>query len=922
MAALDAPLLGHSPEGSAVCSDRWETKRSEELAACTVARRSSIGREGPSSRVAEAAMTVLSGMLLWLMTLALAVGFATFAFLAMPSETHLAISMQVLGTSICYLWLGMRSKNPASCVQASPIPAIYISIFIKACEAAGLEDPARISTVLSFVWLATLAQGLAFVVCSRYHMGDVLQYFPVSVTTGYNGGIGLLILNASISMMAGVNPLEDMEGFLKPGPLCLALPGTLLALVVYPLSLYCTGPAFKVLPILTTIVVFYLVLPCTGTSLAQARDEGWIFPYYGFSKPTDVLTIFDYTSIDWTQLGHGATLVPPMTLISMIAQYASLGAILLQVAESTKDADEETRHLGQATAVSALVGSMPNLSGMAPSALLLGVVGKRGARGAVLVICGLLHLVLFVSGFPLVSYLPKCSIAGCLLLPISFKMIRGALLESLAFSTWGDYVVIWVMSWTTLMANIQWGLSAGFILSVFRLLYEYAHFSVVDRRESLAEVLTLKGRDGVSKEVLKDHGEEVAGYRLKGVLFFGNCVSLKLELNALFDGAGAGEGGDGVCRPPPKFVVVDFSEVVYVDSSVWEIMASATQRAAKVSSTEIYLCGLSGELFAELMRQGGKLLEKLNLSHVQHAYLLTLEQIEDQILEIAEVPEPKSDGWEQFTAWIASFLPQGLQAGQALERSRLERYFEEVEYEPGDSVQRERAAAMAFYWVMSGEFHIFAEGRNVKQDLVPGSAPQLQTPLAKKLIQRKSTHRKASKEARLGMALLYGKLTQGYTAGGEVFCQEATLGGQAGSRTASIKPMQAYTSLQCKHAGRLLRLAREDFERLRDEDPQLCVAVLLAVASRREVQLRSHMLYQYEPAEVEVVDGFRRRFTMPTSSDKITEAIGIARYNPMKSMALLVDKGFSSLQKQAIRMQDRRAHNDHPQPTAHTVAGF
>ena len=101
---------------------------------------------------------------------------------------------------------------------------------------------------------------------------------------------------------------------------------------------------------------------------------------------------------------------------------------------------------------------------------------------------------LFVSGFPLVGFIPKSSIAGCLLMPISFRMIRGALFESLASSTWSDFLIIWIMSWTTLLANVQYALLSGFVLTVGRLLYEYAHIDIVSRRESIKDVCTVKER--------------------------------------------------------------------------------------------------------------------------------------------------------------------------------------------------------------------------------------------------------------------------------------------------------------------------------------------------------------------------------------------------------------------------------------------
>jgi len=298
-------------------------------------------------------------------------------------------------------------------------------------------------------------------------------------------------------------------------------------------------------------------------------------------------------------------------------------------------------------------------------------------------------------------------------------------------------------------------------------------------------------------------------------------------------------------------------------------------------------------------------LDRLNLGYISHSYLLTLEQLEDKILEAAKVPRPEASGWEEFAAWACARLPQVCDDAQ----SRLEKYFQEFEYEAGDVVQRENAQANAFYWVMSGEFHIFVQ--------VPAKGADAAVPVWwSPSVTRARSRRLASKDHVHGMASLYGKLTQGNIAGGEVFCQEVdcTLGlvDLDGAREPVIRPMLAYTSIQCKRPGTLIRLTREGFARLREEDPQLCVSLLLAVASRREAQLRSHMLYRVEPEQVEVVDGARRRFTMPTSSDRIQELIRNIRYDPMHNVALLAEQVFSSLKYRAIRMQDRR-------PSAHLM---
>jgi MFS superfamily sulfate permease-like transporter/CRP-like cAMP-binding protein len=888
MVALGEPLLASAldatPVSGASPSKTWTNVRQQEIEDCRAKKEHVSAGHGGAGQIA---VQILAGVLLWLVTLSLSVGFATFAFLQMPERTPLAISMQILGSAVVYLWLGMNSTNPASCVQASPIPSIYISVFIQAAQSMHLTETSEISTVLLFVWLTTFSQGIAFVICSRYSMGDVLQYFPPSVIMGYNGGIGLLILNASVAMLSGVNPLENSDSFLQVQPMLLTLPGVLVALVCYMLSQHRTlaaSPTFKVAPIMSVILVFYIVLLLSGLSLEEARRLGWVFPDSGWMSPADPVTTFQLSAVNWDLLNrHALPLLPPMTLISMIAQYASLGAILLQTADSTKDADDETRHLGCASVISGILCAMPNLSGMAPSSLLLGVVGKKGARGSCLVVCGILHLSVFISGFPLVAYIPKCSIAGCLLMPIAFKMIRGALFESLAVSTWSDYLIIWVMSWTTLLANIQYGLLSGFTLTVFRLLYEYAHFDIVSRRESIKDVCTVKERSRQVRHILTRFGQEVMSYRLKGVLFFANCVSFKLELQQLLDDTES-------C--PPKIIVVDFTEVVYVDSSVWEIFANFSAQAKDLAETEVVLCALSASVLQDLSRQGERLRSRLKVDHLRHAYLHTLEQLEDKLLCMVSshecnAPQAADADWADLAAFVARGFPQekaDLVDDGALE-NKLQQYFKKVSYEGGQMVQHQDCIVNSFYFICSGEFHVFVRKAP--------SASRLASPmLARSPYLGRSSgtaskfdipSRKMSKDRfdanEIAKAFLLRKLFSHFVEGVEMFCHED-----------KKQMMEAYTCVQCRAAGDVLQLSREGFEAMRARDPQLSVALLLAATSRREVLRRRLVQSSFEPEEVEVVGGCRRKFTMPLEPSYLSLQSEKNRFNPAQVVGSMLQR--------------------------------
>jgi len=362
----------------------------------------------------------------------------------------------------------------------------------------------------------------------------------------------------------------------------------------------------------------------------------------------------------------------------------------------------------------------------------------------------------------------------------------------------------------------------------------------VNRRETLAEICTMKERDRWSKRILECYGNELVTFRLKGVLFFGNCVSLKLELNSLFDEDQKDE--EGLPVDPPKFVLVDFSEVVYVDTSVWEILHMVSRRAMSVSATEVHLCGMDDNLAGELQEEGHTLLpgsrSELNLEHVLHSYLLALE---DRILRFSSSGHPPVvDGWDQLVAWIAAATPkqEAPQSADTLKK-RLQLYFQEKSHREGNMVQKEGHECTALRFVVSGEFHVFAQARS----------------------------RRTTADRTRNTAMIFRKLTSGCIVGTEVVCgndlvEEAQKGVPSQTAEGEDASKSAHSSLQCKHAGQVLMLTRESFARLRSEDPQLCIALLQAVATVRENELWRFTRYRYEPEEVEVENGIRRQFTI------------------------------------------------------------
>lgn len=143
-------------------------------------------------------------------------------------------------------------------------------------------------------------------------------------------------------------------------------------------------------------------------------------------------------------------------------------------------------------------------------------------------------------------------------------------------------------------------------------------------------------------------------------------------------------------------------------------------------------------------------------------------------------------------------------------------------------------------------------------------------------------------------ALLQRKLTNGFIAGTEVFIHKDV-------------PVISFTSLQCKLAGVLFCLAKADFARMRMQDPELCLALLLVASSLREGSMRRYLRYRYEPEEVEVVHGIRRKFTIASSTPDVMTLQSKGRRGPFRAAFNATYQAFASLRSTALRARNEQA---------------
>ena len=464
----------------------------------------SIGRE--LSGAAIATLIGLSGILACALILVAPLGSGFFA-LAVQSAVISAIGAAVIGP----LLGGMR-------VHLSG-PRISLSLLI----AADLANNSQLSAgqFLVMVGAATVLCGVFQVLMGALRLGSLIKFLPFPVLTGFLTAVAAIILysQANIVFAGWVPGFEARVDLPQP----MSLIGLAATLVV---CLFSHRVFPKVPPVLMGFAaggaVFYLI----GITL----DHNWTF----FNEPLSKLSLMNNALMIYgvDELPLSRQLIPHAMALAVLA---SLGSILSAVEVQKKsgqgfDANRELVGIGITNMLIGMAGGLP-ASGMSqPTEAAL----KAGAQTRYVgPLVGVMTLLLVTVGSGLLGFVPTAVICGALI-AMSIESLREWGVKPLrrmfheAFgarrqpSLWGEIATVFLV----MAVGFAFGPSAGV---GFGVVCAMVLFIMKSGQSLVRESVTLKRkrstlqRSPFARDVLDEHGDEIALIELGGALFFGSA---------------------------------------------------------------------------------------------------------------------------------------------------------------------------------------------------------------------------------------------------------------------------------------------------------------------------------------------------------------------------------------------------------------
>lgn len=508
---------------------------------------------------------------------------------ALPLAMALAIASGVPpqhGLYTAIIGGGLIALLGGSKTQVSGPTAAFVVILV----------PITIKFGIAGLCVASLMAGVILVVLGLLRLGQLLQYVPYPVTTGFTGGIAVVIATLQVKDFFGLTVEHMPEHYLErvealAGAAATARWGefaigafTLAALLLWP-KLTTKVPAPLVALTLATVIAVALGRLMPGFEVATIGSrftylvDGELRHGIPQAPPLPVLPWL-LAGADGTPLGLSFSTI--RALLPSAFAIAMLGAIESLLSATVADGMASTKHDPNAELIAQGVGNIaaPFFGGFAATGAIARTATniRSGAKSPIAAITHAIFILVSVLLLaPLVSYLPMASLAALLLL-VAWNMSEVRhFLHTLRVAPRSDVFVLLACFSLTVLFDMVISVTFGIVL---------ASLLFMRRMSEISGARMLEEKHHELDEVLPPG---VMVYEIAGPLFFGAAQKAMSSLETTSTKA--------------KVVVFDIEDVPAIDATGMVNFESAIERLLH-QKTAVVVAGARPQP-AEVLKNAG-----------------------------------------------------------------------------------------------------------------------------------------------------------------------------------------------------------------------------------------------------------------------------------------------------------------------------
>lgn len=554
---------------------------------------------------------VATGLFAGSMMVILTVTYAALIFSGELSQfVAQGIALSISSLIIVGLMMTLFSASPHFIAQldddTAPIFALLLS-FLAASLPVGISAELLFINVLAAIFISTLVAGLVLTIFGWFNFGSFVQFLPYSVMGGYFAAVGWLLLVGALGMLTGLefDSIDSVATLFSPDMLVRWVPAVIVGVWLRAMS----GRIPKGLLLAGTVSLFtaaiYGYAALMGSGPVELMEAGFLMGPFA-DKPQALLN--PVSKIPWYEVDFSALIsnlgsVASISLISLLSIILCISAVSLTTRRDLEP-NKELRINGLANVLNGLFGGILTLPSVSISKLAFELHPKSNRIVGFTSVA--FALLTFYFGMNAVAHFPKM-VLGSLLVYIGLGFVAEWLIAGYRKFGALEYSVIPIILVVSVVAGFLQSIVVGVVAAIILFVIKYSRIRVVRYEASGADLRSNIARDIEQNKVLTEHGHQVRMFKLQGYLFFGTAGSLyKRVMNFVTD--------------PENFelqyVILDFSQVIGVDSSATLNFEKLTQR---LSERKIYLIttSLKKEVL-EILRRGGLDLDG-NSFLIQHA---------------------------------------------------------------------------------------------------------------------------------------------------------------------------------------------------------------------------------------------------------------------------------------------------------------
>jgi sulfate permease, SulP family len=521
-----------------------------------------------------------SGFVVGLLIIVVELSFASLIFSGpLAAFAPGAAGLTLFGGFAMCLVVSLGSSFPTSvCLPEDAPAAILASVAagIATSLAASVDPHAAFVTVGAAMALSTLASGLLFLAMGRFGLGNLMRYMPYPVVGGFLAGIGWLLVQGSVSILAGVSlTLGDLPLLLTADRALRILPGAALTLTLI-VAMKRWSSVF-ILPGVLALALgaFALYLASTGQSLADAGRAGLLLggmPEGPMLWP--VFTLADLSLIRWDAL------IPQLPQLCTIPLVSAISFLLISSGiETAARRDLDLKHELRLNAVVNFLAG-PGGSPTGYTALSFSMLGPKTGSDSRLVglSAALLTGAATFFGAALLGNFPRFILGGMVLF-LGATTLLDWVVDARKQVTRVEYALILAILCAIGLFGFLTGVGFGLILATVVFVVKYSRLPVVRQNTDATVLSSTRQRSVPDQHILRGQGPSIRILRVMGYLFFGSANILS---RTVADHLKPGSG------PQPGHLILDFAEVDGFDSSAVNCFLRMLQRCAAADCRVVF----------------------------------------------------------------------------------------------------------------------------------------------------------------------------------------------------------------------------------------------------------------------------------------------------------------------------------------------